>query len=376
MKQTFKITFLFFLIYCSLNAQDSKQKLEDYFSVLASNDQFNGNVLVVENGKVLFEKSYGYADFASKKHNTANTVFPIASISKTLVATAILQLAEKGQLNLTDPVTQFFPEFPYPEIKIRHLLSHTSGLPAYNAYFDSLRKAQPTKVFTNKDFMAGLAANKKPLKYAPGEKGNYDNIPYIILALVVDKVSGMPFTEYIDQKILKPAGMNHTVWRPKLPFDAVADETFAFPHLQPRLYSDDLVKAKDVPYIVDYWSAYHFTGFSDYVSTTHDLLQYDQAYYNGSLLQQSTIDQALVPVKLNDGKNHPRNFGLGWEIEKDSTYGKIAFHVGNATGHSCILLRNISKKQTIIVFDNIHDNNSREVALNALKLVLILHFAF
>lgn len=190
-----------------MNAQDSKQKLEDYFSVLASNDQFNGNVLVVENGKVLFEKSYGYADFASKKHNTANTVFPIASISKTLVATAILQLAEKGQLNLTDPVTQFFPEFPYAEIKIRHLLSHTSGLPAYNAYFDSLRKSQPTKVFTNKDFMAGLAANKKPLKYPPGEKGNFDNIPYIILALVVDKVSGMPFTEYIDQKILKPAGM-------------------------------------------------------------------------------------------------------------------------------------------------------------------------
>jgi tetratricopeptide (TPR) repeat protein len=129
-----------------------------------------------------------------------------------------------------------------------------------------------------------------------------------------------------------------------------------------------LVKANTVPYVKSYWNAYNFNGFGDYVSTTHDLLKYDAAYYKGRLLNGEILNEAFTPVKLKSGTNHPQNFGLGWEIEKDTSLGKVVYHSGAATGLSCILLRNISRHQTIIIFDNSH-YNAHEIASNALKVL-------
>ena len=205
---------LFFCLLCvqTLHAQDKKIKLEQYFAVLRENRQFNGNVLVVDAGMTIYERSFGYSDFVHKDLNTRHTIFPIASLSKTITATAILQLAQSGKINIDDPAVRYLTEFPYPEITIKNLLSHTSGLPPYNAYFDSLRKHQPERVFSNADFMNGLVTNKKPLVYQPGEKGNYDNINFIVLALLLEKVSGMTYAEYIQKYILRPAGMTNTVF--------------------------------------------------------------------------------------------------------------------------------------------------------------------
>ncbi|HLO81972.1 MAG TPA: serine hydrolase [Chitinophagaceae bacterium] len=361
--------FLFFLFTQTVHAQSKQEKLEAYFSALVKNQQFNGNVLIVENGKTVYENSFGYADFDNNELNTKNTVFPIASISKTITATAILQLAQAGKLQVSAPVVKYLPEFPYPSITIQHLLSHSSGLPPYNAFFDGVRKQDPGKVFTNADFINGLIANKQSLIYQPGEDGNYDNINFIVLALVLEKVSGMNYTEYVEKYILKPAGMTHTAFLPlKQQYAQINNRNFAFPHLYPHLYSDSIIRADKVPYIVEYWSAYNFTGFSDYLSTTHDLLKYDEAYYNGSLLNDQLLQDAFSPVKLRNGKNNPGKFGLGWELEQDTTMGIIPYHSGGATGLSCVLLRNISKHQTVIIFDNTHFN-AHEVGYNALKLL-------
>jgi CubicO group peptidase (beta-lactamase class C family) len=350
-------------------AQNKKAELEKYFSALVEKQQFNGNVLVAENGKIIYEKSFGYADFDTKILNTKNTVFPIASVSKTIAATAIFQLAQANKLEISDAAVKHLPQFPYPTITIQHLLSHTSGLPTYNAFFDSTRKQHPEKVFTNADFLDGLITNKKPLIYQPGEKGNYDNINFIVVALIIEKVSGMPFEDYIKKYVLEPAGMTNTIFYPitkqyaeKIKFP------FAHPHLFPHLYSDSLVKATSVPYVVNYWTAYGFTGFGDYASTTGDLLKYDNAYYNGRLVNEEILNSIFTPVKLNNGNNNPANFGLGWQIERDTSLGKVIYHSGAATGLSCVLLRNISKHQTIILFDNTH-YNAYEVANNALKVL-------
>lgn len=127
---TLKFKLLTFIIVTGLNsfAQTNPIGLDNFFSTLSKNHQFNGNVLIAENGKIIYEKSFGYADFSSKKLNTKQTTFPIASITKTFTATAILQLFEKGKLNISDPVTKYLNDFPYPTLTIRHLLSHTSGL--------------------------------------------------------------------------------------------------------------------------------------------------------------------------------------------------------------------------------------------------------
>ena len=112
-------------------AQDKAKTLDQYFTALAANNRFNGNILVAENGKVVYEHSFGYADFSSKRPNTALSSFPIASITKTITATAILQLKEKGKLQLTDAVTKYLPDFPYPNITITHLLSHNQATRKY-----------------------------------------------------------------------------------------------------------------------------------------------------------------------------------------------------------------------------------------------------
>lgn len=199
MKLKLKFFLLLFISTLHLLAQTKQADLEKYFSVLVENQQFNGNVLVAENGRIVFEKSFGYADFSSKSLNTKNTLFPIASLTKTITATAILQLVQSGKIRITAPVVEFLSEFPYPTITIKNLLSHTSGLPPYNAYFDSIRKQYPDKIFTNADFLKGIVSNKKPLIYQPGEKGNYDNINYIVLALILERVSGMSYNSYIKK---------------------------------------------------------------------------------------------------------------------------------------------------------------------------------
>lgn len=345
------------------------QALDQYFHLLVANQNFNGNVLVAENGKIVFERSFGNSDLSEYRLNRKDISFPIASVSKLLTATGILQLVQQGRLQLTDPVAKYLPTFPYPEITIRHLLSHTSGLPPYNAFFDSLHQASPDRVFTNTDFLPGINAKRLPLIYPPGSRGNYDNINYIVLALILEKVSGEPYRTYIDRHILKPAGMAHTRFMP-LPFQYAqlkSTDSFSFPHIYPHLYSEVPLRANSIPYVVSYWRAYAFNGFGDYVSTTHDLLKFDEAYYGEALLAKSIQDTAFTPVKLNDGSESSDRFGLGWEIEKDQPLGKIVYHSGAATGLSCVLLRDITRHQTVIVFDNFH-SNAHEVTDNALKI--------
>lgn len=350
-------------------AQNPVQRLTSYFEQLAEAREFSGNVAVAERGRILFERSFGYADFTTRHRNSRDVSFPIASISKTLTATGILQLVERGVLQLSDPVTKYLPEWPYSGITLRHLLSHTSGLPPYNAYFDSLHALDSARVFTNADFLPAVRATPKPLLYQPGERGNYDNINYIVLALILERASGSSYPEYIATHILTPAGMNNTRF---IPFaEQLSDsarKNFSFPQLYPHLYSQMPVPALSIPYVVQYWRAYRFSGFGDYVSTTRDLIKYAAALSGGRLLAESTLAVAYTPMRLNDGAENPDRFGMGWELEKDTTLGRVAYHSGFGVGLSAVLLMNLSKHQTVVLFDNAH-SNAHEVGTNALSIL-------
>lgn len=363
------IVYILFIAGLPVTGQSKHDIIDSYFKALVQNQQFSGNVLVIENNRIVYEKSFGYADYTTKTPNTSSIRFPVASISKLLTATAILQLKEKGLLNITDAVNHYLPDFPYPEITLRHLLSHTSGLPPYNAFFDKEKNEQPGKVFSNNDFMPGIVRNKQALIYQPGEKGNYDNINFILLALIVEKVSGMTYPAYIKKHILQPAGMNETSLLP-LPeqFNRADINNFAFPHVYLHPYDSMPVKSNSIPYVREYWHAYGFNGFGDYISTTRDLWKFDLALYNNRLLRKQTLEEAFIPTKLNSGENNPDAFGLGWEIEKDSSLGKMVYHSGAAMGLSSNILRNITKKQTVILFDNAHFN-AHENATNVMKLL-------
>jgi CubicO group peptidase (beta-lactamase class C family) len=352
-------------------AQTRIEALDRHFTALASRRDFNGNVLAAEDGKIIYEKSFGYSDFPGRIPNVHETRFPFASVSKTITATAVLQLYEKGELRLDDPVVQHLPGFPYPTITIRHLLSHTSGLPPYNAFFDSEWAKAPDRIFTNSDFIAGVLANPKPLLYEPGEKSNYDNVNFLVLALLVEKLSGMSYPDYVWRFVLEPAGMTDTSFMASGQlFDPAKkkDRRFAVPHLYPHMYTDQPVRADTIPYVSRYWRAYGFAGFGDYAGTARDLLKFEQALDNGKLLSRPVMEESFKPFKMKKGEDHPLLYGLGWMREKDSSLGAIVYHGGNSIGLSCVLMRNLDKRQVVIVFDVAHDT-ARPVALDALKIL-------
>jgi CubicO group peptidase (beta-lactamase class C family) len=349
-------------------AQDT-HKLAAFFSRLEKTRQFSGNVLVAKDGKVIYRGSFGYADFKTHVRNQSNTAFPIASMSKTLTATAILQLNEQGKLSVSEPVFHYLADFPYPNVTITHLLSHTSGLQPYNAFFKPILAKEPGRVITNTDFLPAAIANKPALIYQPGSSGNYDNVNYLLLALIIEKVSGETYSSYIQEHILKPAGMIHTR------FMALSDQFntdtlhhYAFPHLFPGIFDETPVRANTIPYVRDYWRTFAVTGFGDYISTVDDILLYDQALYDNRLLKAETMKQSFEPVRLNNGKLHPQLFGLGWEIEPDNSVGKVVYHSGVATGLSSVIIRNIDKRETVILFDNCH-YNAHETGDWAMKLL-------
>lgn len=350
-------------------AQTTGQRLDRFVTKLIQNQRFSGTILIAEHGKVVYRKSAGFADFLTKAPNTQLVSFPIASLSKTLTATGVLQLMEQGKLNIDTPVLSFLPDFPYPQITVRHLLSHTSGLPPYNAYLNPIRAKDSNRVFTNVDFLPAMISGKNPLIYSPGETGNYDNVNYIVLAVLIEHLSGLPYADYIQRYLLEPAGMKHTRFMPLAQqFNTDTLAHFAYPHLYLRAYDDRPTRSNTVPYIRNYWKTFALTGFGDYISTVDDILRYDKALYENRLLKAETLQETFRPIRLTNGKLHPDLFGLGWEAEADSSLGQVVYHSGAAISLSCVMIRNITRQQTVILFDNTHFN-AHEVGTKLLKIL-------
>ena len=208
-----KLLCILWLLGTNAFTQNVQRDLDSYFLALSQNQEFNGNILFAENGGIIYQKSFGYADFKKKIKNTDSTLINVASISKNFTAIAVLQLKEKGKLRLDDTFIKYFPEFPYPEITIKHLLSHTSGLPDNEALLDSIISKNPGKIITNVDIIPALILYKKAkeLRFKTGEKKwGYSNIGYSLLALLIEKVSKQLFDVYLRKEIFIPAGMAHT----------------------------------------------------------------------------------------------------------------------------------------------------------------------
>jgi len=373
-RKPFLNVLLLLLLSIIANAQTTQPRLDSFFSSLYAYKEINGNVLVAENGQTIYEKSFGYADFANKTAHSEHSQFILASVSKVFTSAAVLQLRDKGILKLDDPVTKYFPGFPYPDITIRHLLSHTSGLPDYQLYEDLITK-NPQKIFSNQDLFPALKIWKQPLTNKPGEKWNYSNNNFILLALLVEKLSRMPFEKYIQKNIFKVSGMNDTYFLN----DPVhtADKRKATGYDYPLFISAEL---KEVDSIRKYrWIVYNasgFTGQGGIVTTARDMLQFDKALYAGKILKPSSLQEAFTPAKLNNGENADADigigkasYGLGWFIFSDSTNGKIVWHGGGRPGSVSFFLRNITKKQTVILFDNAFNKSLYANAVNALAIL-------
>jgi CubicO group peptidase (beta-lactamase class C family) len=372
-KKTILLLFFVHSIFCQNVFENLKltkqQNLDSLFSKLYNYNQFNGNILIAENNEIIYKKSFGYCDISKQVPNTENSMFCISSIAKIITSTAIFQLVEKHKIKLNDKLNKYLLDFPYSEIAIRHLLSHTSGLPDAELFEEQI-KQHPDKIFTNKDLIPILKLWKKPLIQKPGEKWNYSKTNYMLLALLVEKITKTSFEKYVRKCIFEPAGMQNTFFTTEI----YNQKNKAENHEYPFLFS---IKPQNVDSLEKYhWYTYNISGFvgqGNIVAITTDLLKFDEALYNGKILSKKTMYEAFTPIKLLDDSNAKATsgatFGLGWFIKNDTTTGKIVYHTGGQPGAFSIFLRNIDKHQTVVIFDNAFNKNIYQNGWDALNIL-------
>ncbi|NRF37633.1 serine hydrolase [Pedobacter foliorum] len=345
------------LIFVHLQAypQNLSVQMKKLFDGFEQQHTLNGNVLVAEKGKILYSKSFGFANLKDQKKNTDASAFQIGSVSKTFTAVAILQLKEKGKFKLEDPLVKYFPEFPYREVTIQQLLSHTSGIPDKEELFLSAIENDPDRLFTNKDVIPAMKVSGIPLAFSPGSSWRYCNMGYALLAMLVEKSSKQTFSDYLDTHIFRPAKMHHSyLLKPKPGPNQVTGYLIRAHYLGDMESIDSSRKVRP-------WS-YNMRGFegpTNIISTTADLLNFDQALRSTKLLKAATINEMLSPALLTNGRSTSADgefgkasYGLGWFLQSDTSAGKIVMHTGREPGFFSFFLRDLSHNRTLILIDN------------------------
>lgn len=361
MRRIILLTTLQFILIIHTHAQGQLEKLNIYFNNLSRQQYMNGNILLAESGRAVYQRSFGYADYTTAIQNDQNTHYNIASISKIFTSTAILQLKEKGKLKLDDTLCRHLPAFPYPQITIRHLLTHTSGLPDLELY-EPLIKKYPDTVVTNEIIIPVLIQEKRKLYFTPGDQFSYCNTNFELLALLVEKLSGISFPAYLEKNIFQPAGMLHT--RCVQRGTQMTTGSVATPHVKEWMYDSTYRRVFDVKrYRYTSYNNDAAIGASNIVTTTGDMQLFDKAFFEGKLINKASMAEAFTPLKLNNKQGYwehmdtmqgegKGSYGLGWEIFDQPGFGRSVGHGGFKFGLATFYFHNIEKKQAIIAFDN------------------------
>ena len=330
---------LFLFVY---NSAFSQQQKPD--SLFASQKDLSGVVLIADNGKIIFEKAFGYREFEKQISLQTSDIFELASVSKQFTAMIIMMLKEKGLLNYDDSVSKYL-DIPYKGITIRNLLTHTSGLPDYQDIMD--KYWDKSKVAGNPDCIEYLNKYAPPKHFEPGEKYEYCNTGYLLLASIAEKASGKDFIELCRKWIFRKLKMKSTDIRTLE--EKKATSNFAIGHIYVEERTK-YVRADSFP-SSDYtiWLG-NREGPGRISSTAADLLKWDKALYTNKLIKQSTLHDAFTPMKLNDSSFS--NYGFGWSLRTDPVLGKVVSHNGDNPGYKTQIIRYIDKKKTMIVLNN------------------------
>lgn len=313
---------------------------------------FSGGIIVAKNGKIIFEDYRGYANYKTKESITSNSAMHIASVSKTFTAIAILQLKEKGKVYLDADVRNYLPSFPYANISVKNLLSHRSGLPNYVhlmagnnvvitrqknkrgkwiTYKKVIRNEFQKGLVTNKDLLKFLIDKHPPIEALPNKKFNYCNTNFALLALIVENITKKDFPTYVKQNIFDPLGMH---------------DSYVFSIKDTSNYSPSY-KYNNVPYGIEKLDCVY--GDKNVYSTPRDLLLWDQALYNNSVISQESLQLAFTPYSHEKPGIH--NYGLGFRL---FTYPEatIPYHNGWWHGNNAVFTRLVNDSATIIVLGN------------------------
>jgi CubicO group peptidase (beta-lactamase class C family) len=344
--------------------------IDAIFAPLAGAKSPGVAVLVRQNGRTVFERGYGVRDLRTSARIDANTDFRLASCTKQFTAMALMLLVHDHKLRYDERLTEIFPDFPAygREITVRNLLTHTSGLPDYEDLMKGDRWTAAHQI--QDEEVLALLKQQAIGKFAPGASWAYSNSGYVVLGLIVAKVSGRPFGEFLRQRIFQPLHMSHTLVYVKGK-NTVPNRAYGHTKENDRFVQTDQSSTSATQ------------GDGGIYSNLEDLAKWDGALESHALLSEGEMAPALAPVKLNDGSEphwpvspnednlHPGQpvaYGFGWFLDPFEGRPRM-WHTGSTMGFRTVIERFTAEKLTIVVLCNRTDLDPEKLALEAERVL-------
>jgi CubicO group peptidase (beta-lactamase class C family) len=301
-------------------------------SLLLRHGAFNGSILVAQNDEVVYEKYAGFINpFIKKDSLGPAAAFHLASVSKTFTAMSVLKLWQDGRLGLEDTLGKYFPGFPYGGITVKMLLSHRSGLPNYVHYLERYGWDKH-KTVTNQDVLASLYSMHPPIEFVSGKHFSYCNTNYALLALIIEKVSGIRYPDFLQKTIFGPLQMR---------------DSYVFT-MKDSARAMGSYEYNNHPFRFEFLDAVY--GDKNVYSTVRDMLKWDQALYPGKMFTAATLDSAFAGYSFE--KHGQRNYGLGWRMTFLPNGKKLLYHNGWWHGNNTAFIRLVDENAVIIVLGN------------------------
>jgi CubicO group peptidase (beta-lactamase class C family) len=316
-------------------------RVDDYVKAEQQKQRIPGlSVAVVKDGTIILAKGYGLANVEHQLPAKPETIFQSGSVGKQFTATAVMMLVEEGKINLDDKISKYFNDSPasWQNITVRHLLTHTSGTTDYPSDFDFRRD------YTEDEMLK--RAEAIPLAFQPGEKWSYSNLGYVVLGVLIHKVSGKFYGDFLQERVFKPLGMNTA---------RIISEAHIVPN---RAAGYTLVKGelKNQAWVSP---TLNTTADGALYLTVYDMAKWDLALYTEKLLHKASLEQMWTPVKLNNGKTE--GYGFGWGLAEVRGH-HIIQHGGSWQGFKSYIARYVDDKLTVIVFANLAQANPTKIA--------------
>lgn len=335
-------------IYSFGQKQSTEKRLDSLFTTLAAQNQFNGSVLIVEQGKVLYKSGKGYSDEGTKARNNPQTIFELASCSKQFVGVGIALLHREGKINYSDDITCYLPELVnFKGVRIYDLLHHTSGIPEFLGRFQEDWKSD--KIATNADLILYYAQRKDTLEFVPNTRYRYCNTNYALLATIIEKLSGKDLDSYLSAKIFKPLKMDRTfIYNRRLAPRKLSNYATGYvwvPASFEKATTDDKRVGETMNYYMD-----GIIGNAKVNTTVEDVFKWITALQRNQLLSRQELDTVMAISETNDNKKV--YYGFGFEVrQKDSKLSGYG-HTGSWDGYSTLIYYNVAQDRTIIVLNN------------------------
>lgn len=316
---------------------EMRKKLSTFFKKQFSWGNFSGAILVSYKGQIIYKDAFGYANRKLKTPITTQTAFQIGSMSKQFTAIAILQLVAQGKITLDTPIETIYPDFPYVGITIRMLLTHRSGLPNYIYQLENA-PLNKNELFNNQQVVDYMTRLNEKCYARPNKRYQYSNTGYVILAAIVEKISGLSFDEYAKKYIFEPLNMKHT---------------FFYNDLYKNAFSEIIPVATG--YLAPNKEANFFylngvKGDKGIFSTIDDLHKWDTSLYNSYILPKNYIDSAFSKQTRTRLSNI--FYGFGWKMYFLNDTLPVYFHSGWWQGYQSVIMRIPKDTITVVVLKN------------------------